>query len=475
MRAFEFLSEASIFSRGTYTFGHKVKVAAENKEGKIAIEKIQNVFPDFVPSETLEWVENAPADAPRILISKSKTEKYFKRENDDIFAFVGGPSTIESILNHAERINRGDIAEAILGAALSAKLIKRGSDRIGTVDNNDIQTVLVKAIATTSGTLIYTVEDKNSSIADKISFRLRLPSGSMDIIKNKKTWSKFEDLFSSALSYANSTDAEKYSNHFYRNGKVDEVLITSDGVSEQKGRKTDIDVVVRDPETGKVRNLKSLDLSLKADSVKYGQSTSGGLTKDYNEWYIKAKNVFEPFGITIDMPTDGKDNILSFYIEVYKQAAEKLNSALTGNSADKETNFVEKVADVINTHGSGANPNLKIVSFEKGNHTVHSFATVKQRMIKNNINLAARYKLGGRSGKPSVEIFDSTTNEMLTSIRFYLTSKASTNYFEKGPLLHKLTMVMKTKPPAPVEPTPISDKNVNNLKSTEMGSDSGLV
>jgi hypothetical protein len=36
-------------------------------------------------------------------------------------------------------------------------------------------------------------------------------------------------------------------------------------------------------------------------------------------------------------------------------------------------------------------------------------------------------------------------------------------------------MVMKTKPPAPVEPTPISDKNVNNLKSTEMGSDSGLV
>jgi hypothetical protein len=64
---------------------------------------------------------------------------------------------------------------------------------------------------------------------------------------------------------------------------------------------------------------------------------------------------------------------------------------------------------------------------------------------------------------------------MLTSIRFYLTSKASTNYFEKGPLLHKLTMVMKTKPPAPVEPTPISDKNVNNLKSTEMGSDSGLV
>jgi hypothetical protein len=460
MRAFELLSEASIFTRGTYTFGHKVKVAAENKEGKIVIDKIQDIFPDFTAGEALEWVEEAPADAPRILVSKSNNEKYFKRENGDVFALVGGSTTIEGILNHAERINRGDIAEAILGAGLSAKLIKRGSDRIGTVDSNDIQTVLAKAISTTSGSLIYTVEDKNSKIADKISFRLRLPSGSMDVIKNKKTWDKFADLFSSAVSYANSADAEKYSNHFYRNGKVDEILITSDGVSEQKGRKTDIDVVVRDPETGKVRNLKSLDLSLKADSIKYGQSTSGGLTKDYNDWYAKSKNVFEPFGITIDMPATGKDNILSFYIEIYKQAAEKLNAALTGNSPDKETNFVEKVADVINKHGSGANPNLKLVSFEKGSHTVHSFATVKQRMIKNNINLAARYKLGGRSGKPSVEIFDINTNELLTSVRFYLTSKASTNYFEKGPLLHKLTMVMKTKPPQenPSTPAPETPK-----------------
>ena len=460
MRAFELLSEASIFTRGTYTFGHKVKVAAENKEGKLVIDKIQDIFPDFTASETLEWVEEAPADAPRIVVSKSNNEKYFKRENGEIFALVGGSTTIEGILNHAERINRGDIAEAILGAGLSAKLIKRGSDRIGTVDSNDIQTVLAKAISTTSGSLIYTVEDKNSKIADKISFKLRLPSGSMDVIKNKKSWDKFTDLFSSAVSYANSADAEKYSNHFYRNGKVDEVLITSDGVSEQKGRKTDIDVVVRDPETGKVRNLKSLDLSLKADSIKYGQSTSGGLTKDYNDWYTKSKNVFEPFGITIDMPTVGKDDMLSFYIEIYKQAAEKLNAALTGNSPDKETNFVEKVADVINKHGSGANPNLKLVSFEKGSHTVHSFATVKQRMIKNNINLAARYKLGGRSGKPSVEIFDVNTNELLTSIRFYLTSKASTNYFEKGPLLHKLTMVTKIKSPqeTPATSDPVSPK-----------------
>lgn len=454
MRFVEFLKEASIFSRDTYTYGHKVKVAAENEKGKLAIEKIQQIYPDFNPSEPLTWVEAAPKKAPRIILSKSSTEKYFKRENGEVFALVAGPSTLEGILNHADRINRGDISEAILGAALAAKLIKRGSDSIGPIDLNDIQQVLAKAIGTSSGSLIYTVEDKNSKIADKISFRLRLPSGSMDIIKNKKSWSKFEDLFSSATEYANSADAEKYSNHFYKNGKVDEILITSDGVSDQKGRKTDIDVVVRDPATGKVRSLKSLDLSLKADSIKYGQSSSGGLTKDYNEWYSKAKKVFEPFGITVDLPATGKKDILTFYTKIYKQVAQKLNDALSGNNPDKETNFVEKVADVINMHGSAGNPNLRLVSFSKGSHTVHSFATVKQRLISNNINLAARFKMGSRSGKPSIEIFDSTSNKVLTSIRFYLTSKGSTNYFEKGPLLHELTMITKIKSPtAPTQST----------------------
>ena len=55
MRFFEFLSEASIFSRGTYTFGHKVKVAAENKEGKIAIEKIN---PEKMAEEILKKCVN---------------------------------------------------------------------------------------------------------------------------------------------------------------------------------------------------------------------------------------------------------------------------------------------------------------------------------------------------------------------------------------------------------------------------------
>jgi hypothetical protein len=452
MRAFEFLLvEASIFSRGTYSFGHKVKIARENKAGKSAIEKIQQAIPDFDPSEELEWVAEPQADSPKIDIAKSNNEKYFKRSNGQIFVLVAGNGTLEGLLNHANKFNRGDIAEAILGAAISAKLIKRGSDKIGSIDIADIQAVLSKSIATTSGSLIYTIEDRNSSIADKISFRLRLPSGSMDTIKNTEKWKAFADLFNSAIHYSNGSDADRYSNYFYQNGKVDEILITSDGVSDQKGSKTDIDVVVRDPATGKVRNLKNIDLSLKADSPKYGQSTSGGLTKDATDWYPKAKNVFEPFGITIDMPKTGLNDIEEFYKEIYKQAAEKLSSALSGKSPDKETNFVAKVADVITKHGAGDKPNIRLVSFEKGSSSIHSFSIVKSRLIQNNIDLSARYKEGKYSGKPSLEIYDTNSGEILTAVRYYQGLKASTNYFEKGPLLHRLTMVSKNKV-APIAP-----------------------
>jgi hypothetical protein len=72
--------------------------------------------------------------------------------------------------------------------------------------------------------------------------------------------------------------------------------------------------------------------------------------------------------------------------------------------------------------------------------------------------------MGARSGKPTLSIYDKTTKELLTNIRFYLTDSASTNYFEKGPLLHELTKISKEpvqqasasqpEQPAPVQQPP---------------------
>ena len=445
MRFQQFVAEASIFTRGAYTYGHLVRVAADNKEGKLLIDKIQEFgSSDFVPGEVLKWVP-APESlkgVPIVPFKASNNVKYFERENGQVFGIQGGDSSIQSALNHASKFNRGDIAEGILGAALTAKLIKRGSDRIGTVNIGDIHTVLGRAIEKGSA-LVLRVEDKNSQIADVIEYTLRLPSSSMVAIKDKKNWPRFDDLFSSALEYVNDSDVNKYANFFYKNGKVDEVDIISDGVSDQKGRKTDVVARVKDQKTGEFKDLKNVDISLKADSNIYHQHSSGGLTKGKDVWLASAKALFEPLGITLEMPNKGTNNILTFWIAIYKQAATKLDSVLKGASANKETAFIEKMAEQIAKHATRDNKNLKLLSFFKGSYSIHSFNILKQRLIRNNIDLAAELKVGPRSGKPSIEIFDRNSGELLTAVRFYLSESASTNYWEKGPLLHELTRIVK--------------------------------
>ena len=449
----QILSETSIFSRGSYSYGHKVKLSTSTKGEKL-LQAIQQEFPDFNPTQEIEWVDPATVDGecPEIQYGKKSTNvRYFLALDDNqYFAINGTDGMIETSLVHASRFNKGDIAEASLGAALMAKLLLRGGKKVGDIDIKDVKDILEQSI-TSKGSLTIKSPDANNLVSDKFTFRLRLPTGSQEAIEKKENWPKFEDLFRAAVHYANSPDAERYSNYFYLNGKVDEVYIESDGVGNQKGTKTDVKAVVvtKDPDTGKeiTRTLKNVDISLKADSVKYGQHSSGGLTKTAEVWLDSAKRLFEPLGITVEMPARGKTDILKFWTAIYKQAAEKLNKELANASFAKETTFVEKIADLIALHGSGGSKTLRLISFEKGQSSIHSFNIVKQKLKERNIDLRVRCSIGPRSGKPTLHIYDAhnpTGEGLLTNIRFYLTEKASTNYFEKGPLLHELTKVEKS-------------------------------
>ena len=460
MRAFELLAEASIFSRGTYSYGHKVAIAINSKSGKKLLDIVQQELPDYGPEEVLTWVENPPANSVTVNFSKSANQRHFLRSNDSGITIVGSDKSIESALNHAGeaiKFNKGDIAEGVLGAAITAKLIKRGKERIGDITEEDVRNVLASAVSKANDTLVYEVNDKGSNIADKIVFSIKLNAPSLKIISDKDQWPKFQSLFPSSAHYANSPDAERYSDYFYKNGKVDEVYITSDGLSGQKSRKTDVSVVVKDPATGKVRNLKNVDISLKADSKQFGQIGTGGLTGGYEKWMSSAKKLFEPFGITMsDVSTKGsKQDIVTFFKAAYIQAGEKLNQELAGANIRKETSFVEKVADVIFHQATLKAPNVRIVNLEQGAATIHTFASLKQRMLEKGVNLTANTSIG-RSGYPTITIADQNSGKVLVKIRYFSTKLGdkSAHVFEKGPLLHELTILTKEKKKTqPEQPT----------------------
>lgn len=462
MRFFELIQEASVFSRGTYTYGHKVKIATNSEKGQKLLKAIQQEIPDFGPEEVLTWIEKPVDNSIAVDFGKSVgNERYFVRSNDEGVIIKASDKTIEGGLNHAGesiKFNKGDIAEGVLGAAITAKLIKRGQDRIGDITPEDVKNVLSAAMAKTNDTLIYEVNDRNSTIADKIVFSVKLTGPSLQIIGDKEQWPKFESLFGSSSHYANSADAERYSDYFYKNGKADEVYITSDGLSGQKSRKTDVSVVVKDPTTGKVRNLKNVDISLKADSKQFGQIGTGGMSGGYEKWMASAKKLFEPFGIEITdiAARDAKKDIVTFFKAAYIQAGEKLNQELTGANIKNETSFVEKVADVIFQQATLKVPNVRIVNLEKGESTIHSFASLKQKMLSNKIDLMASTSIG-RSGYPTITITDKTSGKILVKIRYFSTKLGdkSAHVFEKGPLLHDLTMLSKDKTKIKPQATPM--------------------
>jgi hypothetical protein len=230
--------------------------------------------------------------------------------------------------------NRGEIAEGILGAAMFAKLSARINSGIGNVGGPEVWAVIDQLKSSGADSYSIDVKDKGRTVVnDKIQFTLRLKAAPYRDIMNPEKRKLLNDLLSSALAYANSSRAQEYSEYFFLNGKPDIINVVSDGVSGEKTRKTDVEVYVTDPVTGRVDKRK-LNISLKADSDQMGQV--GGKTFD------KMNELWSKFGILIDsyeteynqiLDRDGADASIQF---IYREADMLLKQLLSGDFDDEE-------------------------------------------------------------------------------------------------------------------------------------------
>ena len=174
----------------------------------------------------------------------------------------------ESYVNHVDRIqgllsekiqkisaNRGDVAEAILGAAVAAKFIKRPTD---TVTLEDVQSILAKVIISSPvETSVFDLE-KVANIKDNIKFRVGLPKRAMDFISDRSNWQDVDDLFDSSIAYVNgdkrlNLQARKFS----KNKRENEIYVNSDGTGDQKGTKADIKLTFDGKKISKSNIIKS--------------------------------------------------------------------------------------------------------------------------------------------------------------------------------------------------------------------------
>lgn len=466
MRAYEFVTEASIWTKPQrYTYGHKVRIGIGSEKGKLLLSYIKDQIPDFDPSEDLEYVSSSPDKAPTIQAGNGNDIGNFKRPNGKFLKIKGTGSVWEKALTHAPgqkgstAENKGDLSEPLLSAAVVAKLIKRGQDNIEDITEDDVKRVLNQALGANGKEFI--VQDKNSKIADIISFTVALRAPTLEFMKSSNFWDSYGGLVPAAVHYANSGQIDRYADYFYKNGKVDKVTIESDGMSEQKSRKTDITAYAN----GKL--LKNLNISLKAGSPHIGQ-VGGGSMKDIESSkgaLTNARRLFEPFGVSISKPEKITEKS-AFWVSAYRQAAEQIKQQLAGDNAKKEAGVIAKLADWLTGHGTSGDPNVKLVSLGKGGvSSVHSFKNLVQKLNNDDIDLDCAYREGVSKTygdpRPELRIFDKNSGKNLIFIRYSSTEDETKvwNTIEMRELLKDLTTLnyQKQKPSIPSDQQTTSD------------------
>lgn len=463
MRAREFLYEASIFTRtDKYSYGHKVRA-----KPKLAL-TIQQLIRDFDPSEDLEWIEDKttpdgvipPTDTPVIQFGTGTIKRHFKRPNNKYLTIVGTDNAIQGELRHAPgqrgstEKNVGDLSEPVLSAAIVAKLIKRGKDNVEDIRDQDVIDTLNAAIS--QGNKLYKVDDKNSKIADEIRFTLAVREPTRLFMQSPNFWETYGSLLPSATHYANSGQIDRYADHFYKNGKADLISVSSDGMSAQKARKTDITAYANG------KQLKRLNISLKAGSTQFGQQGAGTLNLDNaspRSVYNSSVNFFSPLGITIDRPTEPITSKIAWWKKSYDQAATQLTSMLSDNSARSDAGIISKIASMILKHATKDDETIRLVKLSrKGISSVHNFSGLVRKLLDKNINLAVDYRIGTSQNKeprPEITIKDTNSGKALIKLGYHATAdnKKIWNAISMEPLLADLTSMEKLPKVPQQEPT----------------------
>ena len=221
--------------------------------------------------------------------------------------------------------NRGDIAEGIMGAALTAKFIKREMgqtiNNLPQVNATDVDNVLSKFFrsggsykknvrdvprpidipfselvpgATEVETVVNVVRELK--FTDKVVFKLTLPQAAMDFLSVQKNRGDVRDIYQRAIQYANNDPTFiRESNRLATNAKKDSILIDADGVSNQRGTKVDIGLFANGRKIGK-------QISLKTDSGRQFDQVVGFGIADFDKLFL------DRLGIIVDGKVKGSVN-----------------------------------------------------------------------------------------------------------------------------------------------------------------------
>ena len=386
--------------------------------------------------------------------------------------------------------NKGDITEAILGAAVGARFVKRNN---GDVNPRDVYNVIksfdtepVKGKSTLRG--LYVAQAGEDTIQIEVVLTGKGFKTLIDQVTSGSPDPTIVNLVASSVKYVNEDSGVEAANQrIIEDTGKNKVLVKSDGTGDQTGTKADLFLYVDDMDHA--INL----LSLKAGNVgQFGQG-SGYKFSTYQELFRTT------FGIEIDEKfrglmqkgEDEKDKHQNYPIvfEIFKDVGKKIARELAGDNTQQEIAFIKRVLKGIQTHATRNDDKVEMVIVGDGPK-----ASYKKLRFGENLQLALNdYDLEvdviTDQGAPLIEVFGKkigTSLEksferlnknrkvvrmgfdkemMLFQLRTNNKQGENTirNIIEMGPLLKLLATVDDAIPqqPIPQQPPPPPPEGVN--------------
>ena len=433
MRAFEFLSEMAALKNKS---DDKYLVAVNDMLEKGVDIEIDDQGGRFLKPNPGQQV-NSRSDVITGTIdgaeAKVKVNQVFKDER--MKAFLSGAEVGSKIQN------KGEVAEGLLGCATLAKLISRtGKD----IEVKDVINIIGQLKGgRTSGTVTKTVDEVESNITDKFILSVSLKVNAYkDFTDIEKVKGLMADELQSIVDYTNDS-VNRYSSFFSKNGRPDVVEIISDGVSNETGSKTDVQMIYND-KNGK-RVVKHFDLSVKTGDVgQFGQMGGGSQEDSLETRFQFVQSMWQEFGVNIEPVKQGfigSDDITEAYGKAYSYASSTLADMLKGQNQQKESEVLKNLIDGIKHFATLKDDRVKLVQFTKKGYYVLDFKKLTKLYNNKDIDLSTKYEVG-RSGLPKVVIFNAIDGKEFFQIRMYRAETGYVrNYIEKKPLMKDITKV----------------------------------
>lgn len=366
------------------------------------------------------------------------------------------------------KINRGDVAEGILGAALAAKFANRPKaigqnfPKLTTKHIDDLLDDFFSSgnkSSTTVNDVLMTKTQKN--IRDNITLVINLPEAATSLLKKRSQRSVVADLYESAIEYVEDT-WKKEVETFAFNASPDKILIASDGVGDQKGTKADIKITVN----GKAYNRQ---ISLKVSGGEQFSQVSGhdfskqmkiwndllGLdVKTFEKQYMKAIRNYDStalFSSRDDKKLIGMKNMVKSAAEVvYREAAKQMARKI----ASKDNKFFTNLANMVFTGATRGDQSIELVKLDKEYKRLRfdkDFVKRYTEVLKKS-GLKVSYR---EDGDPLVQVHAGTgvgKQNLILQIRVKVEAASKTtkqgkryspymrNYVEAGPMMFALGM-----------------------------------